>query len=184
MWGDSRIQQSGASYIYNKWKAEVTKAKYLNESSMLYNEIAFSPNDPLEPKVVRPVCSLPRKIEAENWEDAFVVSQAPNNDTASTDPGDRVMCWLTNESWTKYNVNATSTKTYTVSLRISNGSGAATSATIKIDDNTVTTVNIPATADWNTFVTVNNDSFNITAGQHTATVQCNGGFNFNWLQFN
>jgi hypothetical protein len=181
MWGNSQIQQSGASYIYDKWKTEVSKSRYLNSSSSLYSAIGFDPNDPAEPVVPRPVYSLPGRVQAENWADATSVYNAP---LPGTPANNMALCWISSSSTMSYQTNVASTGTYTFKLRIANGSGTATSATIKVDGSTVATVTVPTTADWDTYADALSSSVSLAAGAHTITIQAGGTFNFDWFEVN
>ena len=188
IWGDTRIQQSGAGYIYNKWKEEVSKSRYLNESANLYAEIDFDPNAPGEPVVADPEHNVPSVFEAESFYDYYNFVQAPR----STNSNNLVLAWGNwdfvydniprGNSWASYNIKAASTNSCKVKLNISNGN-TATTATIKLDGQPVATVNIPATGDWSTYVTAASPAFNISAGTHTLTIEQTGnGFNIDTIE--
>jgi|GEM_PF-1807668 len=184
MWGDSRIQQAGASYIYGKWKTEITKSRYLNASSGLYGAIGFNPSDPAQPAVPRPIYDLPGRVEAENWNEAQNAYNTPLAGPSSTDPNNMALCWLSSASTMSYRTNATSAGSYTFALRIANGSGTPTTATIKVDGSTVATVTIPTTADWDTYTTAVSSPASLSAGTHTVTIVPGGTFNFDWFEAN
>lgn len=188
IWGDTRIQQPGASYIYNKWKAEVSKPRYLNESANLYAAIGFDPSTPAEPVVPEPQYDIPTVFEAEGFYDYYNFVQAPiaahsNNLLLAWGNWDYVYDNIPRgNSWASYKINASSTNNYKVTIRLSNGN-AATTATIKLDGNTVATINIPQTSDWETFTTSTSSSFNISAGTHTLTIEQTGtGFNMDTIE--
>ena len=188
IWGDTRIQQPGADYIYNKWKEEISKPRYLNESPSLYAEIGFNPNEPIEPAVADPKHNIPSVFEAEAFYDYYNFVQAPR----PANSNNLVLAWGNwdfvydniprGNSWASYNINAASTGSYKVKLNISNGN-AATTATIKLNGRAAATVNIPATGDWSTYVTATSPAFNISAGTHTLTIEQTGnGFNIDTIE--
>ncbi len=182
MWGNSRIQQPGASYIYDKWKTEVAKSRYLNSSSGLYSAIGFNPSDPALPVVTRPVYPAPGKVEAESWNDAWSVFSTPFTDTTTTSANNTALCWLSSSSRMSYLTNVTSAGTYNFNLRIANGSGAPTTATIKVDGSVAATVVIPTTANWDTYATAVSSAVALSAGPHTITIEAGGTFNFDWFE--
>ncbi|MEK0317828.1 chitobiase/beta-hexosaminidase C-terminal domain-containing protein [Cohnella sp. 56] len=180
MWGDSRIQQSGAGYIYDKWKTEVTKSRYLNSSSGLYAAIGFNPTAPAAPVVTRPTYSLPGRVQAEQWSDAKSVYNTPLPGTGNN----MALCWLSSNSTMSYKTNVTAAGSYRFKLRIANGSGTSTTATVKVDGTTVATISIPTTADWDTYADAVSAAVNLTSGAHTITFQPGGTFNFDWFEVN
>jgi hypothetical protein len=179
MWGDSRLQQPGASYILDLWKAKMQEPRYIGSSTSLYDLIGFDSNAGCLPPVSRECKEIPVRISASDWDDAFLVFAAPSADPLA-DPDGISLCWLSDESWTEYGIESSSSRSVTVSLRIANG-GSATSATVKLDGSAAATITIPATGDWANYQTVS-ATITVPQGEHILRIECGGTFNFDWVE--
>ena len=93
--------------------------------------------------------------------------------------------WTGTGQWFKYTVNASTAKTYTVTLRLASPGGVtdglhiASSSGANLSGN----INVPATGAWQTWTTVT-AKVTLPAGQQTLTVdQDHGGWNIHQLTF-
>lgn len=91
--------------------------------------------------------------------------------------------WTQTGEWMKYSVNVTSTRTYTLKLRVAS-QGAGKKVRIEIDGATIATVTIPNTGSTDKWTTVSVSGINLTAGLKTLRVyNLSGGQNLNFIKF-
>ena len=145
--------------------------------------------------------AIPGTVQAENYDTggqglAYNVTSTNGTDNGyrsdgidletTTDTGGGVdLGWTSAGQWFNYTVNVASAGTYTIALRVANGSTA--SGTLNIQNSTGTNltgnVTIPTTGGWQTWTTVNATA-TLPAGKQTLTVfQVSGGYNINYLTF-
>ncbi|MCE6988264.1 carbohydrate-binding protein [Dyadobacter sp. CY323] len=121
--------------------------------------------------------TLPGKIEAENFD---VASHVRNESTSDLEGGMHVTD-IDDQDWLDYNVNISSSNTYTFFFRVSNAWG---NGNIEIIDNygpAIANVRIPRTGGWQNFVTVSATA-TLSAGSHILRIHApQGAFNLNWF---
>jgi hypothetical protein len=108
-----------------------------------------------------------------------------NLETTSDTGGGYNVGWTAGGQWLRYTVNVATAGSYTLSARIA-APGAVTDALHLADaagSNLTGNVNLPATGDWQNWVTVT-ATLTLPAGQRVLTLaEDNGGWNINSLQF-
>ena len=119
---------------------------------------------------------LPALIQAE----AFADSSGINTEGTTDFGGGRDVDHIDPGDWVEYKVNSPTNSNYNIKFRVSN-QGSASTLTVKVDGNTINTINIPATGGWQTW-TYAYDTIPLVAGNHTirlqqATLKCN----INWF---
>ncbi|MFT7561644.1 MAG: O-glycosyl hydrolase [Flavobacteriales bacterium] len=163
----------------------------------------FSPHEYLAPPLpvqdpfLGEAVSIPGLIEAENYDlggsrVAYSDSGTGNNGGAyRTDSVDIEVSaeggfnvgWVNADEWLEYSVNTTEAQAYTATFRVASGSSGGT-LHLEIDlgegvQPLLSTVNIPATLDWQDYVDVRSEAFNLPAGDAIIRVVFDGGeFNF------
>lgn len=91
--------------------------------------------------------------------------------------------WTQSGEWLKYTVNITTSRAYTLQLRVASAS-AGKSVRIEIDGTTVATVSIPNTGGGQKWVTVTVPNINLSAGTKVMRLyNVTGGQNINYIQF-
>ncbi|HYE56202.1 MAG TPA: cellulase family glycosylhydrolase [Chitinophagaceae bacterium] len=96
--------------------------------------------------------------------------------------------WIGYLEWMNYSVNVTQSGNYSVQFRVANGDARKIGAlTLKVDGNTIGTINVPLTGGWQTWNTITlPGTVSLSAGNHTVQVACNsrnGGGNLSWISF-
>ena len=145
--------------------------------------------------------AIPGTVQAENYDTggqgvAYNVTSTNGTDNGyrsdgidletTTDTGGGVdLGWTSAGQWFNYTVNVASAGTYSIALRVANGTTA--SGTLDIQNSSGTnltgTITVPATGGWQTWTTVNATA-TLPAGKQTLTVfQISGGYNINYMTF-
>jgi len=129
---------------------------------------------------VRTFTPVPAKIEAENW----YHMQTVNNENTADAGGGQNVGWIDWSDWMDYNINPSTTGTYTFRVRISTPDTGARLQLRKMDGTVITTVNLPQTGGWQNWQTVTANAA-LTAGNQVIRVYAEGKgrFNFNWMEF-
>ncbi|MEI9945788.1 MAG: carbohydrate-binding protein [Chitinophagaceae bacterium] len=124
--------------------------------------------------------TIPGKIEAESF-DAMNGIQTENTADAG---GGMNISWIDNNDWLDYNVNVTTTGTYTVNCRVASPYWGPVFQIRKADGVALATLNVPSTNGWQTWTTVS-ATVSLTAGPQTLRVVStnSAGWNFNSMDF-
>lgn len=124
------------------------------------------------------IVSIPGIVQAENWTEmsGFTVEATSDtgggNNTGFADAGD----------WLEYTVNISEAGSYLVEYRLATETGSD-GFTVKINDELIDTVTVPATGGWQTWVT-QSKIVTLPAGEHTLRLHSVGSaWNLNWIQF-
>jgi carbohydrate binding protein with CBM6 domain/Big-like domain-containing protein len=94
--------------------------------------------------------------------------------------------WTNSGEWMDYTVNVSTTGTYNLAARVSNGTSGSTSFDIRIDGTSIVggTLTVPSTGNWQTWETVNATTPSISGGTHKLRIYfTNGSMNLNYLTF-
>lgn len=122
--------------------------------------------------------SIPGRIEAENFDSMSGIQTESTSDAG----GGQNVGWIDNGDWMDYNVNVTTTGTYTVNFRVSSPY-AGQQFLLKSGSTTLLTITIPQTGGWQNWVSVS-ANLPLTAGAQTLRVySLTSGWNFNWMDF-
>jgi hypothetical protein len=101
----------------------------------------------------------------------------------STKEGSNFIGWTQTGEWTKYSVNISATRAYTLKMRVASV-GAGKKVRIELDGATIATVTIPNTNGVDNWATVTISGINLTAGLKTLRVyNLSGGQNINFIKF-
>lgn len=101
----------------------------------------------------------------------------------SNKEGSNFIGWTQSGEWAKYSVNISTTKSYTLKMRVASA-GAGKTVRIEIDGATVATVTLPNTGSTDTWATVTVSGINLTAGLRTLRVyNISGGQSINYIKF-
>ncbi|CAM2006425.1 Carbohydrate-binding protein [Acanthopleuribacter pedis] len=135
--------------------------------------------------------SLPAKIEAEDYHDAF--DQTPGNegghyreddtDIGLSFDGDNgySVGWTDAGEWLAYEVYSSEARDYQVRLRIATALDNRT-LVLRVNGNDAATFTLPNTGDWTGYTMVTG-TVSLPAGQSTLQVAMpDGGLNFNWFE--
>jgi hypothetical protein len=127
-----------------------------------------------------PVSILPGHYEAEDYTAMFGVQTENTSDVG----GGKDVGWIELGDYMDYAVNAGSTGTVTLNLRVATPNNGAQLKIKKSDGTVLATVNIPNTGGWQAFQTISTP-INITAGQQTLRIESSStaGWNINWFEF-
>lgn len=91
--------------------------------------------------------------------------------------------WTQAGEWTKYSVNISTTRSYTLKMRVAS-LGTGKKVRIEIDGATIATVTIPNTGGYDNWATVTVSGINLTAGLKSLRVyNLSGGQNINFIKF-
>ncbi|MEI9946803.1 MAG: carbohydrate-binding protein [Chitinophagaceae bacterium] len=135
----------------------------------------------VNPAVVTNGKTIPGKIEAESWD----VKSGPFYAVATTDAGGgQQVIGINNGSTMDYNVNVTQSGAYTAKFRVATPQ-LNTQFQVKLGNNTIGTINIPGTGEWNIWSTFSISNLIIPAGNQTLRIVStnNENCNFNWMEF-
>lgn len=101
----------------------------------------------------------------------------------SAKEGSHFIGWTQTGEWTKYSVNVTSSRSYTLKLRVAS-KGAGKKVRIETDGITIATVTLPNTGSTDKWTTVSVSGIYLTAGLKTLRVyNLSGGQNMNFIKF-
>lgn len=102
---------------------------------------------------------------------------------ATTDAGGGLnVGYLDAGDWLNYKVNVQTAGTYHIQYRVASQAGGG-SIQLKKDSSILATTIVPATGDWQNWITVT-DSAVLVAGEQTLRIQVPaGGYNLNWISF-
>jgi dienelactone hydrolase len=125
--------------------------------------------------------TIPGRIEAENWDAKSGYQYAVSTNDAG---GGQQVVGISNGSWMDYNVNVTTTGTYTVSFRVATTQLLA-QLQLKSGNTILATANIPNTGGWDVWTTITISNISLTAGPQTLRILSvnNETCNLNWLDF-
>lgn len=106
-------------------------------------------------------------------------------DTGADAPGSKVGYTEAGE-WLRYTLTVPATASYTLRLRISNGSGSTSGDAISLrwkDEVVAGPFTVPSSGDWNTFVDIDVSGVTLAAGTDLLQLDCNsGGFDCDWIE--
>lgn len=133
--------------------------------------VVTSPTDPS-------TGGTPVKIEAEAWSAMSGVSTETTTDAG----GGLDVGWIDQNDWMDYSVNVPADGQYTVSFRVSSGSGGTFQAMLP-SGSVLATVTVPNTGGWQAWQTVT-AKVALSKGAQTFRIKCtSGNYNINWLSF-
>ncbi|HTE26840.1 carbohydrate-binding protein [Flavitalea sp.] len=121
--------------------------------------------------------SIPARIEAEDFDNSNVCCTETTADTS----GVLNVSYIGKGSWFEYDIDVPDSKAYRLQLRVA--ANSASSLKIAIDTTELTTVQLPASGGWQTWITVISAPIVFGPGQKTIRLTSESpGWNFNWLQ--
>lgn len=101
----------------------------------------------------------------------------------STNEASNFIGWTQTGEWTKYSVNISTSRDYTLKMRVASA-GAGKKVRLEIDGTTVKTITIPDTGSTDNWVTITIKGINLTAGLRTLRLyNLSGGQSINYLKF-
>lgn len=122
--------------------------------------------------------TLPGKIEAESYNAMAGIQTETSGDTG----GGLNVGYIDDNDWMDYNVNVTTSGTYTVNFRIASLNGSAKLQLMK-GSSILTTIDVPKTGGWQNWQTVTG-TITLSAGTQTIRLfSLKGGWNVNWMDF-
>ncbi|MGE5805170.1 MAG: glycoside hydrolase family 3 C-terminal domain-containing protein, partial [Ignavibacteria bacterium] len=120
--------------------------------------------------------TIPGKIEAEDY---YAMSGIDTENTSDAGGGLNVG-WIDSGDWMEYFLSIPSNGTFKVDFRIASLSEAG-QITLKLDDETISTISLPVTGGWQNWQTVSVNC-TLTAGiKAFRIIALEGGFNLNWF---
>lgn len=120
---------------------------------------------------------IPARIEAEAFDNSNVCCTENTADTS----GVLNVSYIGNGSWFEYDINVPDSGAYRIRFRVAVNSPAA--LTVAMDTTELTTVQLPVSGGWQTWMTVTSAPIVFGPGQKTIRLKSHaGGWNFNWLQ--
>jgi glucosylceramidase len=123
-----------------------------------------------------PSSAIPGKIEAENY------SAMSGIQTESCSEGTLDVGWIDTGDWMDYNVNVSTTGSYTVQYRIASPNTTG-QIQLKSGSTVLATTNVPNTGGWQNWQTVT-ATVSLSAGAQTLRLYASGGgWNINWFEF-
>ena len=127
-----------------------------------------------------PVSILPGHYEAEDYTSMFGVQTETTTDAG----GGKDVGWIELGDYMDYDINAGSTGTVTLKLRVATPNNGAQLKIKKADGTVLATVNIPNSGGWQTWQTISTP-INISSGQQTLRIESSStaGWNINWFEF-
>ncbi len=142
--------------------------------------------------------TIPGTIQAENYdlggEGVAYHDLTPTNmggqfrtteavDLESCNEGGYDLGYTQNGEWYEYSVNVTTPGVYTLQARVSTNA-AGKSFHVELDGQTIGTIAVPNTGDWQTWNTVSITTPSLTAGNKVLRIVVdNAEFNLNWISF-
>ncbi|NLB64597.1 MAG: family 43 glycosylhydrolase [Fibrobacter sp.] len=105
-------------------------------------------------------------------------------DITTDNEGNYVVGWTEVGEWLSYSINVDSTAKYLWEARVSSAMDNS-SFKIFVDDKDVSgNIAVPNTDSWDSYVTINGTTENISAGKHILKISITGAFvNIDWLKF-
>ncbi|GAC1483430.1 MAG: hypothetical protein NVS1B13_07730 [Flavisolibacter sp.] len=154
---------------------------YLFELLVKDNNNAVS-RDTMAVSVAPPVnnvtVTIPAKIEAENYTAMSGVQIEPTTDSL----GGRDVGYIDPTDWMEYKINVPADGNFTINYRVASVADSA-QFDVKSDSMIISTVNIPKTGGYQTWITISSTVF-LKQGQHTIRiVSKSNNWNLHWLQF-
>ncbi|MCG8700801.1 MAG: carbohydrate-binding protein [Bacteroidales bacterium] len=136
------------------------------------------------PEVSTPACGsgVDIHIEAEDFTNQFGIETEATSDIG----GGLNIGWINHNDWAEYSVNIPQAGTYSMTFRVA-GRKSATIA-VESNNNSVGSVNVSATGDWQTWTTVGPISVDLPAGNQTIKLSflnaaiTNPLINVNWME--
>ncbi len=120
---------------------------------------------------------VPARIEAEAFDNSNVCCTETTADTS----GVLNVSYIGNGTWFEYDIDVPDSKAYRLRLRVAVSS--ASSLKIAIDTTVLTTVQLPASGGWQTWMTVISAPIVFGPGHKTIRLtSSSSGWNFNWLE--
>ncbi len=90
--------------------------------------------------------------------------------------------WIKSGEWLEYDINVSSSGTYSVAARVASSKSTGSFA-VEVDGTEVGTVNVGNTGGWQSWTTKSVSLGNLSAGSHTIRIAVTGNdFNLNWLE--
>ncbi len=121
--------------------------------------------------------TIPGKIEAEDY---YAMSGIDTENTSDAGGGLNVG-WIDSGDWMDYFLSIPSNGTYKIDFRIASLSEAG-QITLKLDDETISTISLPITGGWQVWQTASVNC-TLTAGiKQFRILASEGGFNINWFE--
>ncbi|MEQ9052484.1 MAG: cellulase family glycosylhydrolase [Marinoscillum sp.] len=164
-----------ADKVFSQWSGAIAYIDNINSSTtsvtMPAQNISITAN--YSPATCFAISS---RIEAENYKNMFGIQTEPCSE------GGENVGYIDVDDWMDYCIDVASEGTYKLDLRV-----AAVDATgqvqVQINGTTESTVNIPATGDWQSWTTISSGTFNLGVGKHTLRLYATGPlFNINWIE--
>jgi Carbohydrate binding module (family 6)/Secretion system C-terminal sorting domain len=126
------------------------------------------------------VNNIPGRIEAENYSTMSGVQIEGADDVG----GGFAVGWIDQGDWMDYNVNVTTSGTYTVNFRVATPFTASELELRTVDGTVLLTLNLPATSNFVTWETVSG-TISLAAGAQTLRLYSSntGKWDINWFEF-
>ncbi|ACL69028.1 glycoside hydrolase family 16 [Halothermothrix orenii H 168] len=126
-----------------------------------------------------PLKIIPGKVEAEEY---LIMEDGIATETTTDAGGGVNLCYIGDGDWMEYVLEVQETGNYQVDFRVA----GVIKGKVELRDekgNTLASVEVPATGDWQKWVTVSSDKFTLAAGVYHIKVYATiGGFNLNWFE--
>ena len=120
---------------------------------------------------------IPARIEAE----AFDYSNTCCTETAQDTSGVLNVSYISKTSFLEYDIETPWTGSYRIQLRVA--VNTASTVRVMMGDTLLSTIKIPASGGWQSWITVTSDSFQMPGGKRTLRLETTAdGWNFNWLK--
>jgi len=121
---------------------------------------------------------IPGTVQAESYSAMSGIQAETTTDTG----GGLNVGYIDANDWLDYNVNVSTTGSYTVQFRVASTTSGR-QLQLKRGSTTLSTVTIPNTGGWQTWTTISATA-SLSAGAQTLRLTTTtGGFNVNWVQF-
>lgn len=122
--------------------------------------------------------NIPGRIEAEDYDAMSGIGTEGTGDTG----GGLNIGWVGAGDWMDYRVNVAAAGAYTVALRVASNPGGGQIQLLS-GDNTLASVNVPATGGWQAWITLTT-TVTLVAGEQTLRVYAGAAdWNLNWMEF-
>jgi hypothetical protein len=122
--------------------------------------------------------AIPGTVQAESYAAMSGIQTETTTDTG----GGLNVGWIDANDWMDYNVNVSTTGSYTVQFRVASATSGG-QLQLKKGSTTLCTITVPGTGGWQTWTTISATA-SLSAGAQTLRLTTTtGGFNVNWVQF-
>lgn len=124
--------------------------------------------------------TIPATIEAEN----YTAMQGVQSESTADAGGGRDVGWIDNGDWMDYSVYVPASGTYTLKFRIATPNNGAAFQLRKADGTVITTLTVPNTSNYQTWVTIS-AAISLSAGNQTLRIISTASpvWNINWIEF-